>query len=202
MYAQSYQTNTRNINQQYNDKNEFHSFRLQEIGTGGLRTIKSIQDNNNWVLNPIIEIEKKESEVDVASPKDNLTLIRKVLFLSIVDLSYIFNVTRPTIYSWLDNVEPKSDIAHQLQILANAVKEIQQLKIPNIGKLIHRPIFDGQSLIDVIKNNRHFPETWEKFKIFLKKELENKAVLKSSGKNTREIRDIVNEYSTLIYKNR
>lgn len=177
------------------------SFNSFNVGTGGLNTPNAFkifvirhQPSSN------IEVEFDKNEISLKSPKQYLEEIRKYLHISIVDLSFIFNVTRPTIYSWLEGVEPKPDTIEHIQQLSNFAQELEGYKIANIGKLLHRPIFNGHSLLEYFRTQKNLPNAWNLFKESLLKELNRRSYQKGSGKGLKDIKQTVNENSTYLFK--
>ena len=177
------------------------SFNINSIGTGGINTpfaLKIFVIRHQPSTN--IDFSFNEENIHLLSLKEHLEKIRKYMQLSIVDLSFIFNVSRPTIYSWLEGVEPKPENIEQIQKISDLAKELQDYKIANIGKLLHRPILKERSMLDYFRTTENLSSLWALFKKRLINELERRATIKSSEKNQRNIKEILSESSTYIFK--
>ena len=106
---------------------------------------------------------------EVLSCQENAQFAARGLALSKSDLASIFNVTRPTIYNWLNGTEPEDQRHHRkLRILGSIAKDVSRKTLrPPYKGLIH-DLMPGEStsLLDLLRE-----DTWEEAelrRLFLK----------------------------------
>lgn len=124
-------------------------------GTGGIMTAHSTVERIKWVYDPLIHLEppRVKKQVDVRSPAEHVANIRDVFAINMSDLASVLGVTRPTVYAWLAGQEPKGEAVRRIQQLSCAADKFNQAKIIRLDKLVHRPILNGRSLLDILKTD-------------------------------------------------
>ena len=167
-------------------------------GTGGMLTSSSIQQSLNWIHYPRVKIEHSATKVSPSSPVEQLTFIRQVFALNISELAIVFGVTRPTVYSWLQGNNLKTEALIKVAGLSKMAKELESLNVNRMGSLIHRPIFDGHSLFDKMKHNEDITEFLKILKSISTKETAGKLVSKGSERNKKLVNP--SDYSTPFYR--
>jgi len=126
-----------------------------QAGTGGWITsetfdrlyvsIKEVKRN--------FETSHTTTTIDSRSPHEQLNGIRDVFGLNISELANILGITRPTVYSWLQGQNLKPEALSKIARLASVGTHIKILNIKRIDTFLHRPIFNGHSLYDKLKND-------------------------------------------------
>lgn len=131
---------------------------------------------------------------DTRSPAEHVANIRDVFGVSMSDLAVILGVTRPTAYAWLKGNELKQEFTitriRQLSSIADGVKA---MNIERMDKLIHRPIFKGESLFDLLKTDKDPSTLLHSLKEISEKEAKTRQESKSSGKHRRSLDEISSE---------
>ena len=84
---------------------------------------------------------------------DRVLEIKNFFGLNTTDLSRIFHVGRPTIYSWInDQVVPKKDSVKRMNLLYQLLKEVNQHNISNISEIKNQVISsDGTGLVEILE---------------------------------------------------
>jgi len=85
----------------------------------------------------------------------HISNIREVFNPSIVELAYIFDVSRQTVYKWLDGTNPEVDKNEQIKNLSHVADKFKTANISRAGLLIKMKAFNGQSLIDLFKTGTY-----------------------------------------------
>lgn len=169
-------------------------------GTGGAMTPQSASQLGRWVYNPVIHVEpSSKGKYDQRSPAEQISSIRDVYGLNMSELAALLGVSRPTVYAWLNGQEPKHDSLVHIHRLASATREIEDLQVARIDKLVRRPIFQGRSLLDKIKANDDIVEALTVIKSIAIKEGQARCRQKGSGKNRQSIDAVGTEYSVPAY---
>ncbi|MGB7412717.1 MAG: hypothetical protein WA902_00775 [Thermosynechococcaceae cyanobacterium] len=173
-------------------------------GTGGFMTAHNTAEAlRHWIHYPRIHVEPVVAQnVDTRSPAEHVANIRDVLAVSMSDLASLLSITRPTAYAWLEGQEPKPEALMRIQLLSHTADEIKQMNISRLDKLIHRPIFDGRSLFDMLKANEESADVLASLKEIAEKETQARHKPKGSGKHLRPLIDILSDSSVSIHNER
>jgi transcriptional regulator with XRE-family HTH domain len=170
-------------------------------GTGGVITAQSTAELNRWVYDPRIQVEPSRAKpVDLRSPAEHVANIRDVFALNMSDLASVLGVTRPTVYSWQAGQEPKGEAVMRIQQLSSAADKFNREDIIRLDKLVHRPILNGRSLLDILKTDEDPLEALVTLKAIADKEAETRRQPKGTGKHLRSLDDILSESSVAIYE--
>jgi DNA-binding transcriptional regulator YiaG len=165
-------------------------------GTGGVITAHSAEVLHRWIHDPRIHIERHTlKNIDMRSPAEHVANIRDIFAINMSDLASILGVTRPTVYAWLEGQEPKAEAVIRVQQLSHTADKIKQANIARLDKLMHRPILNGRSLLDMLKADENPSEALAKLKAIADKEAQTRRELKGSGKNLRSLDDVLSEFS-------
>lgn len=170
-------------------------------GTGGIMTAHSTAELNRWVYDPCIHIEpSKIKQVDMRSPAEHIANIRDVFAVNMSDLASVLGVTRPTIYAWLAGKEPKGEAVIRIQQLSRAADNFNQANIIRLDKLVHRPILNGRSLLDILKTDEDPIEALLTLKAIADREAQSRGERKGAGKHLKSLDDVLGESSVSIYE--
>lgn len=162
---------------------------IAQIGTGGCITNETsllfyIPIKRTYPKN-YLEMKYEPKAIDLESPSNQLNYIREIFGFNISELANLLEITRPTMYSWLQGKNLKPDALSRIARLANSAKQVSNLKIKQILFFLHRPILNGCSLYDKLKNNENIAEPLKLIKEISEKEeiarLETKGSLKNKG---------------------
>ncbi len=178
-------------------------------GTGGMMTPHSTSEMNRWLHTPKIHVEHSDANnveyssaknVDTRSPADLVANIRDGFAISMSDLAAVLGVSRPTAYAWLEGQEPKPEAMMRIQGLSRAADEFSRANITRLDKLVHRPILEGRSLLDLLKADKDPLLALAKLKEIGDKEDLTRRQSKGSGKHLRSLDDVSSESSVGIYE--
>ena len=92
----------------------------------------------------------KRSRMPVASAKDQVSMIKIQLGLSVSDLANVLQVRRPTVYQWLSGSEPRRNNLARLNSLYKVALEWRELSNEKPGTYIKASMLDGRSLMDLL----------------------------------------------------
>ncbi len=171
-------------------------------GTGGIFTPLSTKVLDRWLYTPQIHVEPSVAiNVDTRSPAEQVANIRDVFAINMSDLASVLGVTRPTAYAWLEGrQEPKAEAVIHIQKLSRIADEFNRANIIRLDKLVHRPILNGRSLVDILKADEDHLEALSTLKEIANKESQNRHEPKGTGKNLRSLDDVLGESSVVIYE--
>lgn len=171
-------------------------------GTGGIMTVHSTAELNRWVYDPRIHIEPfKTKQVDMRSPAEHIANIRDVFAVNMSDLASVLGVTRPTVYAWLAGQEPKGEaVIRRIQQLSRAADQFNQANIIRLDKLVHRPILNGRSLLDILKADEDPIAALPTLKATADREAQIRREPKGAGKHLKSLDDVLGDSSVSIYE--
>jgi uncharacterized protein (TIGR04255 family) len=141
-----------------------------------------------------------DKKVDLRSPAEHIANIRDVLDINMSDLASLLWVTRPTVYAWLAGQEPKGDAVIRIQHLSRLTDKIHRANIIRLDKLIHRPVLNGRSLLDILKTEEDPSSALVTLKLIADREAEARLAPKGSGKHLRSLDDVLSESSVAIHE--
>lgn len=168
-------------------------------GTGGVMTPHGTTEVLNRLHDPRIHVEpSRAKQIDTRSPAEHVANIRDVFAISMSDLASVLGVTRPTVYAWLAGQEPKGEAVIRIQQLSRAADKFHQANIIRLDKLVHRPISNGRSLLDILKTDEDPVEALVTIKAIADKEAQTRREPKGSSKHLRSLDDVVGESSVAI----
>lgn len=169
-------------------------------GTGGLMTIQSTEALSHWLYIPQIHIEHSTPHnIDTRSPAEHIANIRDVLKINMSDLATVFGVSRPTVYAWQEGQEPKSDAVKHIFRISQAADKIRNININRIDKLLTRPVFNGHSLIDLLKTEDNLSDAIFSLKKIADREEQRRKQPKGSSKYLRPLEEVSQESSSAIF---
>jgi hypothetical protein len=168
-------------------------------GTGGVITAHGTAELNRWIYDPRIRIEfSADEKVDLRSPAEHIANIRDVFDINMSDLASILWVTRPTVYAWLAGQEPKGEAVIRIQHLSRIADKIHGANIIRLDKLIHRPVLNGLSMLDILKTDEDPTSAIAILKAIANKEEQTRHEQKGSGKHLRSFDDVLGDFSVAI----
>lgn len=168
-------------------------------GTGGVMTQHSTAEVLSRFHYPRIHVEpSRAKQVDMRSPAEHVTNIRDVFAVNMSDLASVLEVTRPTVYAWLAGQEPKGEAVIRIQQLSHAADKFNQANIIRLDKLVHRPILNGRSLLDILKTDEDPVAALGTLKVIADKEAQTRREPKGAGKHVRSLDDVLGEFSVAI----
>lgn len=121
------------------------------IHTGEGLSLQSLQRLPGQVQLSPLSPEITEVETD-RTPHENLSKIRKVLNPSISDLATTFNVSRQSIYNWLNGGTVADENAAKLRDLANAADVLEHARIAVSAAILKRKFSGGRTLLQVVRS--------------------------------------------------
>lgn len=170
-------------------------------GTGGIMTAHSAAELSRWLYDPRIHIEpSRTKQIDMRSPAEHVANIRDVFAINMSDLASVLGVTRPTVYAWLTGQEPKEEAVKRIQQLSRAADKFDQANISRLDKLVHRPILNGRSLLDILKSDEDPVTALAALKAIADREAQTRLEPKGTGKHLKSLDGVLSESSVPIYE--
>ncbi|MCL2657286.1 MAG: hypothetical protein FWD62_07635 [Betaproteobacteria bacterium] len=121
---------------------------IASIGTGGALSLELLQRTTQQASHTTLTDEMINVE-DVRTPNDDLVRIREVLNPAVSDLANTFNVSRQSIYNWLNGDPVAEGNAARLQDLAQAADVLTREGIIVNATLLKRKFANGKTLMQV-----------------------------------------------------
>lgn len=149
-----------------------------QVGSGGLATPMFLLSNYGW------SDSSDSLSVKVTQPMtatEQLSFVRTALGASITDLADLLDVSRPTLYSWMQGTEPRDEHLERLQKLTLQANNIDAFGIAGLGKLLKRPLQEGQTLLDLIKQDHPLTPALDELAALARIEEKQRAMIKGSG---------------------
>jgi transcriptional regulator with XRE-family HTH domain len=176
---------------------------LLSAGTGGSIGVNGAAELSRLMCNSFdrirISIEYPTiRETDTRSLSEHIKSIRSAFDIGMSDLAAILGITRPTAYAWLKGGEPKPEAISRIQRLSGIADRARKMNIERLDKLFSRPLADGRSLFDVLKNDEDPTEILSSLQVIAAKEAETRRQPKGSGKNLKPLDRALDEFSVTI----
>lgn len=118
------------------------------VGTGGELLPEQLQRNTLQAHYAAHVTEVAEAEKS-RTPSENLSRIREVLSPAVSDLATTFNVSRQSIYNWLNGDPVAVENAAKLQDLAQAADVLAHEGVKINAALLKRKFANGRTLLQV-----------------------------------------------------
>lgn len=123
-------------------------------GTGGVYTSANIQ--TAWInpQNSVVTVRGDRAKRKIVlSFSEQLLQIRDMFGLSMTELAQVFAVSRPTVYSWTNGVDPKDQgVKDLINKLSCHVETLRAAGLTSVNVLARQPVSDGKSVIDLLKS--------------------------------------------------
>jgi len=148
------------------------------------------------LFRPIYSGSQSTQHSDTCAPGKLIARIRDVFMIGMSDLGAILNVSRLTVYAWLEGQEPMPDAItmKRIQELARVADVAHQANIPRLDMLVHRRILEGRSLFDLLKASDDPLDAIEKLKVIGDSEAQARCEQKGFGINLRPLEDVLDEF--------
>lgn len=178
---------------------------LMVAGTGGMYSVEGQANPSvqKWGYHSLLNRQgigfaQEEQASQVKTVSEQLLNIRESFALSVAGLASIFQVTRPTIYSWLDNQNLKPDAYQKIEKLNKLADSFTALNMERPDLLVNRPLFEGKSLADLLKNGEDVSEAFKTIKVLAEKESIQRKEVKSSGKTIHEAGETLEQATPIM----
>lgn len=123
------------------------------VGTGGASTFEFLKGRGSkgypyahYEMVPLVY-----GAPTANTPSENLSCIRDVLHPSVTDLANALSVSRQAIYDWQAGKPIARDNAAKLASFAQVAHLFLQEGLTASPQVLRRPIFEGKSLLDIIR---------------------------------------------------
>jgi transcriptional regulator with XRE-family HTH domain len=121
---------------------------LTSIGTGGGLSVEHVRRNADRLHHGAATVEVVEVP-NFRSPIEDLVRIREVLKPAVSDLAGTLNVSRQSVYNWLNGEPVAEENAAKLQDLARAADVLAHEGISVTPTLLKRKFAQGKTLLQV-----------------------------------------------------
>lgn len=123
-------------------------------GTGGAFAPESVAQLERWAHRPGLEVHhaRPHATQDGRTLEERVRHVRDAFGLNMSELAAVFNVSRPTVYAWLNGQSPSPyAVANILRLNADADRFVATAAAANPERYVRQPIFDGATLVDLLK---------------------------------------------------
>lgn len=130
-----------------------------QLGSGGILGAETFKgwlrlDATSAVLY-VVHDRADERAPSARSVSERFAALKEALQVSITDMAMLFDVARPSVYAWMQGKQaPRKDKLERLQRLEQAAEQVAALDIPRMITLINRPLHGGQSLLDLLAEDK------------------------------------------------
>ena len=139
---------------------------LLVAGTGSVYPIqgadswwRSVKPRVSFSLAKESKTQGVDERLDVRSSVAHIENVREVMNPSMADLAAVFGVSRQAVYKWISrDSEPEPPTQLKIAELSRMADLLRSAKIERAGALMKMKAFDGQSLMDLIKQGTSKPE--------------------------------------------
>lgn len=119
------------------------------LGTGGAIDSQWLQRYQSGDITPTTLKVPTIEAAPARSSAENLERIRKIFSPAISDLARALNVSRQTVYNWLNGEQPKPGHLTKLRDFAQAADAVAEAGISVTGALLKRKVIDNKNLFEV-----------------------------------------------------
>jgi len=165
-----------------------------KAGTGGAFASENVAELPKWVVASVIEVKRAHQAIptDTRSVRDHLLNVRDTFRLNMTELAQVFGVTRPAAYGWLEGVEPKPEVRTLILSLSRAADRLAKADIERPELYVRRPMFDGKSLVDLLKAGRNIDDAVSAIEVLAKKEttVRKEALTRHAGRPKRQLESL------------
>lgn len=83
---------------------------------------------------------------------EQITFLRQDLGLTVSEIADWMGVTRPAVYGWLKDVQPQPETLRMIAKVDATTTALADLKLHRPDHIIKRPLFNGRSALDVLRD--------------------------------------------------
>lgn len=149
---------------------------LASPGTGGmnddLSLLQHAQKESKTMLRPL------QIYSHARTPSENIARIREIFSTAVSDLAKVFNVSRQTIYNWLNGEQPVTSHIDKINDLAMAADMFAGTSLPVTSTLLKRKIIQGKSFLEVVHEGGSAQDTAFLLKQIVLNEMDQRNMLK------------------------
>jgi transposase len=136
----------------------------------------------------------------IRSVTEQVVLIRTVFGLNISDVANLFDVSRPTIYSWLKGIAPQGEALIKLNDFSKVSDRMALLELTRSDTLIKRPMFSGKTPFEILKKERELSDIQlQAMDALSKKEAAIRSEAKGFGVVLRHHDDVLEEAGDVVF---
>jgi len=128
---------------------------------------------------------------------EQVAVLRTQLGLTVSDIAEWMSVTRPTVYSWLKDVQPQPETALKLAEVARVTRGVAALNLDRPDFVLKRPLFDGQSALDVMRAGKPLSNEQMAMLTALDTRESEQRRASASGATVRSLRDVLDDSTPL-----
>ena len=136
----------------------------------------------------------KSEKVETRTIAEQLCNIRKAFGLNASDLAVLLGVSRPTLYTWLDGQEPRTEATVRILGHTKMADEFASLGLRRPDNLVKRPLFEeGASIFSLLLQGKEIRSRFEVLLSIDEKEAASRGKVRGSGQSIRSLEDVATE---------
>jgi len=166
------------------------------IGTGGFTNNREALEHAAYIvpLDNDLNIQETQDNTLPLTISEQIKLIKNSFALNMSTMAELLKVSRPTVYAWIKGEPPKTqELIVHANFLTHHAKIYAELNLDRPDNFTKRPIFDGESLFSLLREEKQITESM----YTLIKDLDTKeSQTRANGLKKNELRtsdDILND---------
>ena len=172
-------------------------FALLVPGTGGAYSPEGLANLDRWAHQSAVEIQYRHRQdgAHARTTANRVRQIRDTFGLNMSELASMLDVSRPTVYAWLNGQEPQPEAVVRILRLSRAADRFSAMNIDGAVAYVRQPLFEGASLLDLLKSDMDTFQPIAQISDLAKRSEAIRHAPKASGRRLRPIEQ-VDELST------
>ena len=142
-----------------------------------------------------IQSQRRKDGAYARTTADLVRRIRDAFGLNMTELATILDVSRPTVYAWLNGQEPQPEAVARILRLSRAADRFSALGVETAISYVRQPMFEGASLLELLKSDADISSATAQISELAKRSEAVRHAPKGSGRRLRPIEQ-VDELST------
>ncbi len=167
-------------------------FALLVPGTGGAYAPEGLANLDRWAYQSAIEIQypRRQDATDARTTTDRVRQIRDAFGLNMSELATMLDVSRPTVYAWLNGQEPQAEAVARILRLSRAADRFSAMDAGTAVAYVRQPLFEGASLLELLKSDMDTSQPMARISDLAKRSKAVRHAPKASGKRLRPIEQV------------
>lgn len=168
-------------------------------GSGGAMTPEAVLSRQQLLKDEFIDIAEaaaQPSETDSRTIAELLEHVRLALGLTVTDLAWLLDASRPTVYAWFNGQEPRPEVLMTLMRLERQAVTVAACELPRLNKLVRRPLRCGGTLLERLRNDEALEPALDELKVLARREEDARSHRKGFIAAKRSAREALEDVST------
>ncbi len=167
-------------------------FALLVPGTGGAYSPEGLANLDRWTHQSAVEIHypRRQDGTHAQTTVERVRQIRDAFGLNMSELATMLDVSRPTVYAWLNGQEPQPEAVARILRLSRAGDRFSALDVGTAVAYVRQPLFEGASLLELLKSDMDTSQPMARISDLAKRSKALRHAPKASGNRLRPIEQV------------